>query len=595
MSRYAWFPLNASAWPYTWSPVGNWSTGNDWADLARPSFPPVSGTVPGPSDNAYVAAGYLFLAPPVPLPPPPQNVEILVTATQSIASLAMGEYQPFAQASTATIDITGASFLVSGAIADHFTVTFPGPVSLDFSGGGFISLAAAAVLDVGTTIDPQITVHFLDASADKVILHGASSATPTAVQAQFTGFAAGDSIDLPNVAFSDAVLTEYNAGNGQLTLSTGTVTDAVLFLPGFSSLADFSLLHDSGTGVEIVTCFVEGTRIRTPEGDVAVEDLRVGDAVTIRDPGTTLDLTLPVGWIGRRRIDLRTHRQPEQASPIRIRRDACADGVPQRDLLVSPEHAIFLDGVLVPARLLRNGTTILQETRLSIVQYLHIELERHAILLAEGLPAESYLDTGNRTLFDNGPATILHPDFNRIAGARSWSQDFCAKLRLDPSVVEPIWRRLADRAAALGFSAPAEAPSEADPELWLELGGKRVPGTTIRPGHHLFALPADIPPGTLRLRSEVARPSDRTPWLNDRRRLGIPVERILLHRGAEITEFPLDHPTLATGWWQAERDGARLWRWTDGNAALPVAGGTQMIEIRTTGAGSSLLGASRAA
>ena len=77
-------------------------------------------------------------------------------------------------------------------------------------------------------------------------------------------------------------------------------------------------------------------------------------------------------------------------APIRIERDAFADGMPHRDLLVSPDHAIFVDGKLICARQLVNGTTIRQERDWTAVDYYHVELDQHAILLAEGLPAESY-------------------------------------------------------------------------------------------------------------------------------------------------------------------------------------------------------------
>ena len=240
---------------------------------------------------------------------------------------------------------------------------------------------------------------------------------------------------------------------------------------------------------------------------------------------------------------------------------------------------MLLDGALIPARLLVNGSTIVQETGLSSVQYFHIELDRHAILLAEGMPAESYLDTGNRAVFENGgAATVLHPEFSAPT-ALEWSKDACAPLAVAPSQAEPIWRRLADRAASLGFAAPEAKKQPENAAPMLEVDGTMLPGTASRPGHHLFALPPGGSTVSVRLRSAASRPSDRTPWLDDRRQLGMPVERILLHGNGEITELPLDHPGLAAGWWQAEREADRVWRWTDGNAAFPVPEGTDMIEI----------------
>ncbi len=494
----------------------------------------------------------------------------------------MGKFQLILPATPPVINIVGVSFSITGSIVDNFSRVVPGVGLVTFTGGGTINLSSSASLEVGTTIAAGITVNFNSGSNDKVILDGVSTTAATAASGQFTGFQAGDIINLSNISLSGATLGTYSSGH--LTILSGGVTAADLILPGFSSISDFSLLADAGSGIDLVTCFAEGTRIQTPAGEIAIEALREGDLVTIRDPQTATEHSLPIRWIGRRRINLRRHRQPELASPIRIRRDACADGLPRRDLLVSPDHAIFLDGVLIPARLLVNGGTIAQETDLPAVQYFHIELDNHAILLAEGMPAESYLDTGNRASFENaGIPLALHPDFTANTATLTWSRDACAELAVEPSAVEPIWRRLAERATALGFPAPEAAPLSAEAAPWLEVNGQILRATTIRPGHHVFVLPAHLQQHPVALRSEAARPSDRAPWLNDRRRLGIAVERILLHREAEITEIPLDHPALAAGWWQAERDAARLWRWTDGNSALPALAGAHMIEIRTAG------------
>ena len=116
-------------------------------------------------------------------------------------------------------------------------------------------------------------------------------------------------------------------------------------------------------------------------------------------------------WIGERRLDIGCHPDPALVQPIRIRRGAVAENLPRRDLLVSPDHALFIDGLLVPARLLQNGATIRRETAFSVVHYFHLELDTHDLLLAEGMPAESYLDTGNRGTFENaGLPLVLHPD-----------------------------------------------------------------------------------------------------------------------------------------------------------------------------------------
>src|SRR4029077_9499561 len=133
-------------------------------------------------------------------------------------------------------------------------------------------------------------------------------------------------------------------------------------------------------------------------------------------------------------------------APIRIERDAFADGIPHRDLLFSPDHAIFVNGMLICARQLVNGTTIRQDRDSSAVHYYHVELGEHSILLAEGLPAESYIDTGNRGFFANsGMPLALHPDLTDEADYPTREAGSCAPFVSDEANVQPVWQCLADR------------------------------------------------------------------------------------------------------------------------------------------------------
>src|SRR5207244_3515133 len=131
--------------------------------------------------------------------------------------------------------------------------------------------------------------------------------------------------------------------------------------------------------------------------------------------------------------------------PVRVRAHAFGRNLPRRDLLLSPDHAVFVDDVLIPIRYLINDTTIRQEARRS-VEYFHIELPRHAILLANGLPAESYLDIGDRSSFENGGGPLhLHPDF----ASRLWEAEGCAPLCVTGATLATVRRRLARIAQAV--------------------------------------------------------------------------------------------------------------------------------------------------
>ena len=126
----------------------------------------------------------------------------------------------------------------------------------------------------------------------------------------------------------------------------------------------------------------------------------------------------PIVWLGHRAVNCRAHPKPETVWPVRVAAGAFGAGVPARDLYLSPDHAVFVNGVLVPVRLLLDGTRIARARR-DHVRYFHVELPRHAVILAEGLTVESYLDTGARADFHHDRGTIrLFPDFaERLAAA----------------------------------------------------------------------------------------------------------------------------------------------------------------------------------
>ncbi len=156
-------------------------------------------------------------------------------------------------------------------------------------------------------------------------------------------------------------------------------------------------------------CFLAGTRIATPAGEVPVEALRAGDLVRLAD-----GRALPVRWLGRQTIALR-FADKARALPVRICAGALGEGLPRRDLLVSPGHALALDGVLAQAGALVNGASIIREAAMpEVFTYWHVELDEHALLLAEGLAAESYVPTAEEMAFDNRHARPALPPQNEM-------------------------------------------------------------------------------------------------------------------------------------------------------------------------------------
>ncbi|MDE2333330.1 MAG: Hint domain-containing protein [Rhodospirillales bacterium] len=208
---------------------------------------------------------------------------------------------------------------------------------------------------------------------------------------------------------------------GRLTLSGGTTLD----LPGLPGVH----VGTDGLDTLITACLAAGSRIATARGPVAIEALAVGERVV-----TASGRLAPVLWLGRRALDLARHARPEAVLPVRIRAGAFAPGVPERDLLLSPDHAVLLGGALVPVRHLVNGVSIARERCASVV-YWHLELDRHDVVLAEGLACETYLDTGNRAAFAGEPVLALHPEGAARHARAVWAARGCAAILDDPTAL----------------------------------------------------------------------------------------------------------------------------------------------------------------
>jgi len=186
-------------------------------------------------------------------------------------------------------------------------------------------------------------------------------------------------------------------------------------------------------------CYARGTLIRTEHGEVPVEDLAIGDEVT-----TKAGEARPIKWIGQRSYSGRFVMGRMDILPVCIKAGALDDNVPRRDLWISPRHAMYLDGVLIEAKDLINGVSIVQAARVANIEYFHIELETHDVIIAEGAHSETYIDDDNRLMFHNAPEYhTLYPDFVRIAAR------YCAPRCEDGYEIETARRRIALRAGLL--------------------------------------------------------------------------------------------------------------------------------------------------
>jgi hypothetical protein len=451
---------------------------------------------------------------------------------------------------------SGATLAVNGSLGVEGRLVVDGSLTL----AGTIGLADHGKLDLVTGVAGG-TVDFADATGELQL------ADPDGVTLNLSGFAIGDRIDLTGVTY-DAGLMSVTYASGQLDVYDSSTLVADVQLSGLSGdLLTTSGDGAGGTDISIV-CFAAGTHILTERGEVAVEDLVAGDRVRTRSG------VEPVRWIGRRRVDALRHNRPDKVYPIRIRRGALAETVPHRDLLVSPGHAIFIDGVLVPAWLLVNGATIVQDRSRPAIEYFHIELARHEILLAEGVSAESYLDRGNRGFFENAGAPVeLHGLPDGGCAERCEAGPDLARIR----------RNLLDRVAALGWRIGREA------ELRLELDGRRRAPISVAGNVHRFALDRQF--GEIRLVSAAASLAETAADSADHRRLGVTVMKLdLLRDGYRETLQLADLP--GDGWHGIDGGPERAWRWTDGDARLPVTG-PGLLEVTLGTAAPRWLGPAR--
>ncbi len=318
------------------------------------------------------------------------------------------------------------------------------------TGSGTISLSAGSVADLFNFTG---VVAFDDAGDDVLALEQPGSFTGTIVGLQaIPGFR--DSIDLLRTAVTSLAPYSGDASGGVLTALDGDTPVATLNLTGNYVGAPFSFKPDGNGGNIIqIACFGTGTRIRTAAGEVPIELLRVGDLVVSAFGGV-----VPLQWIGRRRIDARRHRDPQSVWPIRFRAGSLSDGVPARDLYVSPEHAIYLGDLLVPARLLVNGIGIVHEP-VAEITYWHLEFPQHDVVFAEAAMCESYLDTGNRADFENGGETKnLHPDFASDANAIWLAQACATQCRSGPKLdaIRKTLERRYPTTSTSGRSSPSD-------------------------------------------------------------------------------------------------------------------------------------------
>lgn len=343
-----------------------------------------------------------------------------------------------------------------------------GTLAAPLDGAGTVKVQGGT-LDITGPVDAKQSTNF-DVDPSSTLKFDGNVGSPT-VSAKVTFMGSTATLDLPaansspyNVSVSGFVTADsiYVAPGSHATLGSdgqtltvygsGNAVEGTIDFLGAAGRFTGDTFQVAANGLLSVVpdstiCFMPGTHIATPTGEVEVQDLRIGDLVL-----TAEGAAAPVRWIGRQSI-VRTFADALRVLPIRIQAGALGESVPRRDLLVSPDHALLVEGVLVQAAALVNGSSIRRETQApQRYTYYHVELDEHALILAEGAPAETFIDNVQRLAFDNWEEhEALFPDGRAM---RELPHARAAAARQVPGAVA---RLVAQRAQALAAQWPLSA------------------------------------------------------------------------------------------------------------------------------------------
>lgn len=321
-----------------------------------------------------------------------------------------GTTNGFVTSTSPTITASGGTLEFKSAV-DPSTNSNSSATNFRIASGATLKFDAV----VGSTSDkPTITFQSSTGSLDL----SANSTASKNFHGIVSNFESGDQIKFSDAASGPLNFQAVVSGSGPNTITTITVSDnslpvGTVTLSGNYSHAHFAL---SETGhIDTLTtdaaCFMAGTMVCTPIGEVAVETLKRGDLVLTSDGQMK-----PVSWLGVQTISTR-FADKIRVWPIRIRAGALAENVPSRDLLLSPDHAVLIQGALIQAGALVNGASIVCETDVpEVFTYYHVEVDDHSLILAENTPAETFVDNVDRLNFDNwAEHHALYPEGRPIA------------------------------------------------------------------------------------------------------------------------------------------------------------------------------------
>ncbi len=381
---------------------------------------------------------------------PTQSTAFLVGSTNQVFELGNGQTGPvyfaytvglFAGGTTTITAMPGVNVAVDSIadVASNLVLNIQGNSSIDLD-GGLLATGSAVTTNFSGIANGTFTV-------TPGFLSTLSPSAPTV-----TGFATGDKIGFDSSYDTSgtntvAFLPNNTHTGGTLTLIVDGQPQGSVVLSGSYVPGDFQVVEGADGNADIIGCFLRGTRILTANGYVAVERLAPGDLVMTLANGAK-----PITSVKLRSFSSSAQRANPNLRPVCIAAGALAEDIPIRMLRVSADHAMYFDGVLVPAQLLINGETITQPVPTGEADYFHVETELHDIIIAEGAAAETYLDIGNHNHFSRPGLISLAAKIE----PKNW-EDACAPLVLAGPELQRVTAVIEARASQLNVEPAARA------------------------------------------------------------------------------------------------------------------------------------------
>ncbi|CAI3944197.1 Ca2+-binding protein [Commensalibacter communis] len=472
-------------------------------------------------------------------------------------------------ASDTTISQTGSMVVFSGGIIDGNTVV----------SGGYLSIANGGVLEGNVMLNPggRVTIGLSNGgSVDLIgnnnsglIISGYTAGINTSVSTVISNFSGlgsdfSDKVTVDGLQAANVSSVTY-PDDDHITLKLLDGTSLTLNMIGIKQTG-YTLGSDVNGNLTMIVCFLTDTMIKMAKGVCAVEDIQVGDTVLSYDPKSKAKVKKKVIWVGKQTARVNARLPDDQAGyPVRILKNAFKKNVPNKDLLITAEHCLFIDGYFVPARMLVNGRSIFYDYSMMSYEYYHIETEDHSVIWADGMLTESYLNTGNRHAFNRDQKVVVFDP-----QVKSWDKDAAAPLMVGRSFVEPVFNNLvkrADKQKILIQNSNNVVLSNDHGLYLLTEDGEQIRQNRAENNVLIFKLPANTK--NVYLVSRKSRPCDVIgPFVDDRRFLGVLVGHVTVSNefGADLVTRYLQQDELQ-GWSVVEQSPCR---WTTGCAFLPL-------------------------